>query len=262
MKLFLRRASEKELSSTIMCLECGRRYASLTLHVPHVHGLSKESYVQKYNLPVGTRLASDRTRKRMQSHAILAEAYKNSDGHRLDTATIRPLAFIARAGKSPSPRMRAISKEIARRYLTPASKARSKRVRTKSCSKCGAEFFAPITTRDAGRRRKYCTECRKHYGIPTVSCELCGREFFVHGKMVRSRVRFCSNVCRYKAMKSGLVLNPGREGALKAACQAWHAMGTESVTCGQCGSLFSAHRHKKRKFCSSRCYQVHRKSSS
>jgi len=263
MKYFLRRATENELPSVITCLECGRRFASLTLHVRRIHGLTKVAYIDKYNLPFGTKLASDRTRKRMQSHAIAAESHKNADGSRVDLSTIRMLAFAARiapSGRPPSPRVRESSRRIAEKYLTPASKERSKRVRTKICAKCGQQFFAPMgKTRECGRRRKYCDDCVKHYGIPSLKCELCSGLFFLHGIGARSRARFCSNSCRYKAMAEGLVIHPTRDEALAKARQVWHMQGTESLICTECGVAFTAHRHKKRKFCSGPCYHASRR---
>lgn len=41
----------------IECLECGKRYHFLPVHIKRVHGLSAEAYKDKFNLPAPTPLA-------------------------------------------------------------------------------------------------------------------------------------------------------------------------------------------------------------
>jgi len=58
MKIKSRKEVEQYLNSDkIECLECGKRFKFLPVHINRTHGLSAPEYRQRYNLPAGTPLA-------------------------------------------------------------------------------------------------------------------------------------------------------------------------------------------------------------
>lgn len=193
----------------ITCLECHKDFGSLTYHVYCTHGLTKKEYIQKYNLPLGYRMASDEARAKMRNWAISGDYIKNHLAGRVCTNRSWALekGRAAQIGRPPSGAMIQAGKKLSA-IGSQLCKERSERIRrSRSCMKCGVSIYVPVTQLESGKRasgiglrRAYCEKCAWDR-VPRLICMQCGNEFKRYGKSVRGESKYCSPKCYHLASR-------------------------------------------------------------
>ena len=245
----------------IQCLECGRYFdRSMAGHAWSAHGLHRDAYCRKHNLPLDSRLCDEEYRQVHRDYAILSNRVKNLKPFwgKQKPETLEK-AKEARLNRRPSKRMRDTAKKTAKAILAPYSVERSHQKRTRPCERCGGVFYRPreFGHKNQGLRRKYCVYCYRHR-TKALKCEQCGKTYHRSGILARISAKYCSHECRLIATKSPEYWTSWgrhiRDKAVKKASQAWSRKHREDRTCSQCGKQYSTRLFRPQKFCSTACY--------
>lgn len=69
----------------MVCLECGKALRNLNFHVFKMHGIRRNEYMRRHNLPLGFRMCSLKTREKLRATAI-----KSQRGEELKSFRLKP----------------------------------------------------------------------------------------------------------------------------------------------------------------------------
>lgn len=88
---WLRENPEKSIKKeTIICLECGGRFKTLTVRHLRTHGLDRDGYAEKWNLGDGKRLTSKDYSEQRKKIIAEARAHKGQNGEEAEEMEFAP----------------------------------------------------------------------------------------------------------------------------------------------------------------------------
>lgn len=211
----------------IECLECGRFYKILTVHVANSHRMGRDEYCIKHGIPVGTALACKATVDMMSAKA---KARIEAEDDEAKAARARGLAV----GKLQQKAMVGKQMEV-------------------ECPECHVMHLKSFIGNTNMRGAIYCDACLqarnrksklKYYykhGEVACVCGECGGDFIAVGKNAKSAkdgiTVYCSNSCKSKAFVIPVV-----ESKAKKFTQ----------VCKTCSQSFTSYK-KPRSYCCHKC---------
>lgn len=208
---------EKSADLLIECLDCGRMFRSLGMHVRCAHGMHISQYLSFHRLPQGTRTTSDGCRERKRKAAI---------------ASGQPERLRAMEHVGPSKSQLEVRDSLLR------DRPRSRKQMEN----------APLRDPELQSRLK---AIRIDTGKTLVKrCALCG-SLFESGSCFKRK--FCSVECSKKSPPTSSQIDILRREAKKQRQRAL-AKGSRVIrTCHRCKSVFERKKAERNKYCSDFC---------